>query len=1105
MKITSREMNRIASVIDRVVGDLDVRAADAELRRVVRREAEALAAELVDARTKSAQRLRDSLSRLVQLMDTQEPASGVARPKSLMSWQTLLKALAAVVGGAAFAMPAAAAPTVGNTFTHPSYPGVILTWSDVSGGDSYMAVAPDGTQYAFAVTPSINDGVLLPDGSTSTVVGYYTADNTFTTSVTTDGTFLYDSVTNAIVTSAAYGSFDGLGAPVVAGQVSLSVSTDGGYAPDIPDPTTTSPNQIQDIRKGSKGKNGNNGYFFVPAGKGGAGGNGPAFTTNRIVSSDISVVTSSPTTKGAPAIHIASIGGNGGDGGDSYANLAGGGRAGGAGGSGGNINVTLGHTNDAQIFTNGYATHGVVIQSIAGVGGEGGSQTATTGGSGSGGVAANGGRVIADVNLDITTVGNDSHGVLIQSLGGGAGKSGSSYGLFGYATNGGWGGNGGNVIATVGGNIETRGNGSHGVVVQSIGGQGGDGGGAGGIAAFGGDGGVGGNGGTANLTFTGNVTTQGVGSYGLVVQSIGGSGGNGGSTGGLVALGSKGAEGGNGGQVIARTTAGSQVHTENALSFGVLAQSIGGGGGNAGISAGLVSVGGNGQQGGNASTVTAIIGGTVITEGVGSSGVVAQSIGGGGGTGRASAGLVALGSSGAGGGTADDVIVSVERTGGISTSGIAAAGILAQSIGGGGGNAGTTGGLVSLGSKGAGGGNAGDVTVDNDGTILTSGKGSAGSLAQAIGGGGGAGASADGCVALGSQGAGGGTGGDVEVTNSGSMDIRGERARGIVAQSIGGGGGVGGIGGGVFASGGNGGSGGAAGGARIGGASTTVSDGAGVTVSNSGRIETHGNLGTAIMAQSIGGGGGDGANSVGLTVGLGGTAGAGGAGGDVTVINSGKLITHGHDAMGVYAQSIGGGGGQGGWSAAIGVIAGVALGGAGGNGGDGGKVELAFADELTDDTLIYTQGDRSTGVFAQSIGGGGGNGGFAVAETLGVVAGVSIGIGGQGGEGGDGGLVTGSGFTHIVTEGDFADGMLLQSVGGGGGNGGFSITANQTVGVASVNVGIGGTGGDGGLGGTVEFRNGGGSISNSGDFSKGLVAQSVCGVGGIGGDVSISS
>ncbi len=142
------------------------------------------------------------------------------------------------------------------------------------------------------------------------------------------------------------------------------------------------------------------------------------------------------------------------------------------------------------------------------------------------------------------------------------------------------------------------------------------------------------------------------------------------------------------------------------------------------------------------------------------------------------------------------------------------------------------------------------------------------------------------------------------------------------------------------------------------------------------------------------------------------------------------------------------------------------MGGAGGTASRGGAVDLFSG------ASVYTMGDYSHALFAQSVGGGGGDGGFSIGASFSDSSGaVSASVGGYGGKGGDGGNVTlTSTGTTISTTGDHSDGILAQSIGGGGGEGGFSIVGG--IGEStSVNVGVGGTGGTGGAAGTVSVTN----------------------------------
>ena len=97
------------------------------------------------------------------------------------------------------------------------------------------------------------------------------------------------------------------------------------------------------------------------------------------------------------------------------------------------------------------------------------------------------------------------------------------------------------------------------------------------------------------------------------------------------------------------------------------------------------------------------------------------------------------------------------------------------------------------------------------------------------------------------------------------------------------------------------------------------------------------------------------------------------------------------------------------------------LGGSGSGGGKGGTVTLNLGGTIK--TGIDGSGDGSHGVVAQSIGGGGGEGGFAVSVSP--VA--AVGVGGKGGTGGDGGSVNvqPSGAATIETSGASAIGLQV--------------------------------------------------------------------------------
>ncbi len=566
---------------------------------------------------------------------------------------------------------------------------------------------------------------------------------------------------------------------------------------------------------------------------------------------------------------------------------------------------------------------------------------------------------------------------------------------------------------------------------------------------------------------------------------------------------------------------------------------------------------------------------TLETDGDRSNGILAQSIGGGGGNGGFSGGLSAsisggafnasVGGFGAGGGAAGSV--DVMSCNNIVTNGSDSNGILAQSLGGGGGNGGFSIGLTG-GSKFAGslaiggfalggGGDGGVVTLGSTGSILTYGDRSNGLEAQSIGGSGGNGGFAlSGALALGNAGlaasiggagSNGGAGGAVEVDSNkdivladtmATIETFGQSANGILAQSIGGGGGNGGFSGGFTATA----DAKASMALSIGGFGGAGNSAGTVSVASVDNILTNSDGSDGILAQSIGGGGGNGGfsfagtvsvptgNSFSLSASLGGFGGAGGDADQVSVVSTGIISTAGNNANGVSAQSIGGGGGNGGLSVAgaFNFASGnkvpsitASVGGTGGAGGAGKDVSVTRSGETV------TVGDGSVGILAQSIGGGGGNGGLSVAGSIGGPDSkqVSASVGGFGGAGSEAGSVTvkntgnittgsssiqeqqiaevGTVFQQVtVVTGRDSDGILAQSIGGGGGNGGFAFSGavGPTGESTNFNVGltVGGFGGSGGTGDNVNVTNNG-LIRTTGPSANGIAAQSIGGGGGNGG------
>ncbi|MET0745371.1 MAG: hypothetical protein ABWY78_18515, partial [Microvirga sp.] len=786
--------------------------------------------------------------------------------------------------------------------------------------------------------------------------------------------------------------------------------------------------------------------------------------------------------------------------------------------------------------------YNVASAGLAGCQGAGGS-LGESGGAGSPGQP---GAQVSSTNGGLTIIGGfnpnpfgtDRFGAPIVSFGGAGGAGGES----GYVSNnqvsgghGGAGGAGGDINAAFAGTFvrdPVTGLATFGLVTSSFGGQGG----SGGIndpngtwERVAGNGGAGGGGGSIALVAKGSIRAIAVGAE---ARSAGGDGGAGGdsTTSDLVdtTQGGAGGGGGTGGAVSLQWSGG----TVQANGIGLHATAIGGNGGNGGKAgdeccSSLTPTGGDAGAGGNGGRSGVLLGGGTITvtqtQGA-VTGIQVDANGGDGGaggvarTGTSTGG--GNGGNGGSGGTASATVlgtVIVNGSAGVGeTSGQA---VLVQANGGTGGNGGSNGsGIGQAGGGGvAGAGGSATVTLgtaSTPGILRTSGNFGHGAVVQSVGGGGGAGGSA-GFFGTGGAGAAGGNGGSVTALASGSsVFVTGTNAIALLGQSVGGGGGLGGdatglaIGGGI-AIGGNGGLGG---------------DGGPVTLNlKKGVFASTSTLGGAgILAQSIGGSGGAGGGATLKGAGLllltiGGDAGGGGIGGPVNVRNTGLITSYGDHAVGVQAQSIGGGGGKGGSAVSLNVgsvipTASVAVGGRGGDGGTGGDASVTNTGQIT------TYGADAYGVNIHSIGGGGGNGGMAAARAVNISGdpeipsiSLSAAVGGQGGSGNTAGIVALGNAGLITTAGDGAIGVMAQSIGGGGGNGGDSTAASYSAGpqggvAISLSTAIGGAGGTGGTGGAVTITNDG-LVATLGQDAFGVFAQSVGGGGGTGGagDASASA
>lgn len=751
------------------------------------------------------------------------------------------------------------------------------------------------------------------------------------------------------------------------------------------------------------------------------------------------------------------------------------------GSAGGDItNVTI--DNLTGLVSSGAATSPVNITAFGGNGGNGGNAYPSAidnnyGGNGVDGM--DGGAISATIGPNtggLATIGSTGlniSGVTILSLGGTAGGGGVSSYHLGSFFNGtsGTGGDGLSVMATVGGDWQSAT--GDGIYIGSLGGAGGTGRSGGGDLADGANGGQGGDGGSVTATITGHVYGA---TTGVHVVSAGGNGGGGGNGGELDGDGAgNGGSAGQAGNVTATLASGAEITMGEFTGQGMVVGSYGGAGG----AGGNASAAGSAGAGGNAGNAAAIVNGTITSYDKNDSyGVLVQSIGGvGGDGGRSAAWFNPQGGNGDLGGTAGTATIT--GTGANIQTGIESdfgdenpqneTAVLAQSIGGGGGIGGSAkDGWTAVGGAGGDGspGNAVSATL-TDSVVTTKTFLSSGIGAQSIGGGGGKGGDAtrsDGLIVnmvVGGTGGAGGGAGDAYAANlgNGTVTTRGDHSQGVVMQSIGGGGGAGGA-----------------------GYGSSASDVFGAAVSVGGTGSTGGDAGTANAAK---------ANN-----------------------NSGAILTSGAESFGILAQSIGGGGGSGGASTAKSIVfasddfpalsLALATGGSGAIGGSAGAVYLQNT------AFIATTGNGAAGIVGQAIGGGGGTGGDAAGSanasegSFNLTATVTH--GGTGGGGGNGDDTTGVNNGLIITRGESADGMLIQSIGGGGGTGGAGDALGATEEQISLStaISLGGSGGGGGQGYDVSATNAG-AILTLGDGSHGILAQTIGGGGGRGGGAAASA
>jgi len=296
-------------------------------------------------------------------------------------------------------------------------------------------------------------------------------------------------------------------------------------------------------------------------------------------------------------------------------------------------------------------------------------------------------------------------------------------------------------------------------------------------------------------------------------------------------------------------------------------------------------------------------------------------------------------------------------------------------------------------------------------------------------------------VTLGGSGGASSSGGPVNVTRTGSASTLADSSTALIFQSIGAGGGAS-----VHA-------GASALEVTIGGSAGASGSGGAVRLTNDGQVWTEGARSHGVFLQSVGGGGGavfTDAESISVIA----SSANSGAGGSIAFVQNGDIVTKGAQTFGVFAQSVGGGGGFVDGAPAEGPGAGSFKGSAGGAGSGG-------AVTITIDGSVHTSGDRSIGVFAQSAGASGGDISISLENVGAMVRGGSAGVGVVF----DGGAANTLINRGEVTTADVIDGLAIQ-----GGNGSEVI---QNFGLVAGSVHLGG--------GANAFNNKAGAVLLSGE------------------------
>ena len=196
-------------------------------------------------------------------------------------------------------------------------------------------------------------------------------------------------------------------------------------------------------------------------------------------------------------------------------------------------------------------------------------------------------------------------------------------------------------------------------------------------------------------------------------------------------------------------------------------------------------------------------------------------------------------------------------------------------------------------------------------------------------------------------------------------------------------------------------------------------DSGAITVTNTATsITTYGRDSNAFVVQSIAGGGGYVARSEEKLT-LGSTNETNVNSGDLDVYNASTINTFGNASAGLIAQTVSGGGGFVGSTEATEIT----LGGESVKNGAGGSIKLQNIGDIT------TIGESAPLIVVQSIGGGGG---FTTSKAIPTTSSTTR-LGDQNSQNTSGGDINFKNTGNLTSFGSASSGILIQSIGGGGG------------------------------------------------------------------------